>query len=111
MSGAATLVQSDGEESVGTAEHELPMVTHEERSGKPAWIPGDVVEHEEESESILPLFEGRYGYDAEEEDEEPEYSAGPVRRMAVYTAPSINVGASPSTVVPPVSNPADQQQQ
>ena len=47
VSGAATIVQSDGEESVGTAEVELPMGPHEERSGDPAQIPGDVMEHED----------------------------------------------------------------
>ena len=49
VSGAATLVQSDGEESVGTTEVELPLVMHEERSGELALIPGDAMEHEEDT--------------------------------------------------------------
>ena len=63
------MVQSDGKESVGMAEDELPLGVREERSGNPAPIPGDVVDYAD-SESILPLFEGRFGYGVEEEDEE-----------------------------------------
>ena len=71
VSRAATIVQSDGEESVGTAEVEKVLNTLEERLDDPAEIPGDAVE-QAGSESILPLFEGRFGYDVEEEDDEEQ---------------------------------------
>ena len=109
VSGAATIVQSDGEESVGTAEADGVLNTLEERLDDPAGIPGDAVERAG-SESILPLFEGRFGYDVEEEDdEEQESSPSPVRRVAVYTAPSSSMQPSPSAVVPPAFTPGQQQ--
>ena len=75
VSGAATTVQSDGEESVGTTEVDLPITTQAAQSVKPAWVPRKV--RDEDAESILELFEDRYGYGLEEE-EEYKTSPGPV---------------------------------
>ena len=86
-SGTATMAQSDGEESVGTTEIDLPVTTQEVQLEEPAWTPRRVVEEDEES--ILELFKDRYGYGLEEE--EYESSPGPIRRVGVYTAPAMNL--------------------
>ena len=54
------------------------------------------VEVDDDIESILPMFEDRYGYGSEE-DEEYESSPGPVRRVAVYTAPATNLDSAAVT--------------
>ena len=89
VSGATTMVQSDGEESVGTVEVDFTGNAQAAQSANPAWVPRKAID--EDSESILELFEDRYGYGIEEE-EEYESSPGPVRRVGVYTAPAINLG-------------------
>ena len=87
VSGAATMAQSDGEESVGTTKIDLPVTTQEAQSEELAWAPRKVIEEDEES--ILELFEDRYRYGKEEE--EYESSPGPIRRVSVYTAPATNL--------------------
>ena len=51
----------------------------------------------DDTESILELFEDRYGYKVEEEEYESE--PGPVRRAAVYTTPAINTEPIPTTAL------------
>ena len=49
VSGAATIVQSDGEESVGTTEVEYKPVTEREQLEEPGWTPSDRVEVDEDT--------------------------------------------------------------
>ena len=76
--------QSDGEESVGTTDFDLPVTTQEGQLEEPIWMP--IRKIEEDEESIQELLEERYGYELEEE--EHELSLGPIRRVGVYTTPA-----------------------
>ena len=92
VSEPTAVVESDGEESVGTsevgiiAESEKHLaVNHEEESlAEPYMEPG----YDADSESILPLFEDRLGYGIEEED----YADSPVRARVVGVYMSGNGG-------------------
>ena len=101
VSGAATMAQSDGEESVGTTEIDLPVTAQEAQSDDPAWAPRKVIEDDEES--ILEQFEDRYGYGIEEE--EYELSPGPIRRVGVYTTPTMNL--DPASISAAATTTAD----
>ena len=96
MSGAATIVHSDGEELVGTTEVAARPTIEREQLEKPAWTPVGWVEIDEDIESILPLFEDCHGYGSEGDDGY-ESSLGPVRRVAVYTAPATNIDSAAVT--------------
>ena len=83
VSEPTVVVESDGEESVGTSEvgiiaepEEQLVVNNEEESlAEPCMEP----DYDADSESILPLFEDRLGYAIEEED----YAESPVRARVV----------------------------
>ena len=63
LSGVATMARSDGEESVGTSEIDLPNTLLKD---DPAWDPRRAIEKNEES--VVELLEDRYGYEVEETD-------------------------------------------
>ena len=84
---------------MGTLEIESPSTTGEVGSGEPAQTPRGEIYND--TDSILELFEDRYGYGIDEEEYESE--SGPVGRAAVYTAPAINT--APITTLALVSNP------
>ena len=86
VSKVGTTVHSDGQESVGTMEIESASTTQGDGSGEPAWAPRGEINND--TESILELFEDCYGYEIEEEEFESE--PGPVCHAMVYTAPAIN---------------------
>ena len=75
------IVESDGEESVGTSE--VGIVAESE---KPETLQDS--DYDADSESILPLFEDRLGYGIEEED----YEESPVRARVVGVYMSGNEG-------------------
>ena len=68
------VVESDGEESVGTSEVGIIAESEEEQyqAEKPEMLQdlGSDPDYDADSESILPLFEDRLGYGIEEEDYE-----------------------------------------
>ena len=69
VSEAGSMEQSDGEESVGTLEVETGNMTQGSGSEEQTRVP-----HERfsvDTESILELFEDRYGYDDDEFESEP----------------------------------------
>ena len=85
VSEATTIIQSDGEASVGTSE--VRIVAESEEQQFAAKDPKTLLEQDTEadydadSESILPLFEDRLGYGIEE-----EYVQSPTRprQVGVY---------------------------
>ena len=78
MSEATAVVESDGEESIGT-----PQVGIVAKKKEPEMLPQSDSEsgYDADSESILPLFEDRLGYGIEE-----EYVQSPIRprHVGVY---------------------------
>ena len=92
VSEPTVVVESDGEESVGTSEvgivaeqeKQLAVNNEEESLAEPCMEPG----YDADSESILPLFEDRLGYGIEEE----EYEESPVRARVVGVYMSGNGG-------------------
>ena len=87
--------QSDGEESVDTAEVDLLDPTQEIHLEEPAWMLRGEIEDDEES--IRELHEERYKYGLEEEEHESSLSL--VHRVGVYIAPAtqINPGSVSAT--------------
>ena len=71
VSEATAIVESDGEESVGTSE--VGIIAEQEEQQVPTKEseilsePGSEPDYDADSESILPLFEDRLGYGIEEE--------------------------------------------
>ena len=77
------VVESDGEESVGTSE--VGIIAESE---EPEMLQESDPDYDADSESILPLFEDRLGYGIEEED----YEESPVRARVVGVYMSGNSG-------------------
>ena len=92
VSEPTVLVESDGEESVGTSEVSIIAESEEEQhqAEKPEMLQdsGSDPDYDADSESILPLFEDRLGYGIEEED----YEESPVRARVVGVYMSGNGG-------------------
>ena len=83
VSEPTAIVESDGEESVGTSEAGIIAESEEEQNQaeKPGMLQDLSMDpdYDADSESILPLFEDRLGYGIEEED----YAESPVRARVV----------------------------
>ena len=86
VSEATAIIESDGEESVGTSQ--VGIVAEEK---EPEMLPelGSEPDYDADSESILPLFEDRLGYGIEE-----EYVQSPIRsrHVGVYMSGPDNGG-------------------
>ena len=79
VSEPTVVVESDGEESVGTSEVGIIAESEEPLAEKPEMLQESDSDYDADSESILPLFEDRLGYGIEEED----YEESPVRTRVV----------------------------
>ena len=92
VSEPTAIVESDGEESVGTSEVDIVAESEEEQNQveKPGMLQDLSMDpdYDADSESILPLFEDRLGYGIEEE----EYAESPVRARVVGVYMSGNGG-------------------
>ena len=97
VSEAGSMEQSEGEESVGTLEIETGNNTQGSGSEEQTRVPHE--RFSDDTESILELFEDRYGYEDDEFDSEPV----PMRRVPVYTVPATNTNQERTLAV--VSNP------
>ena len=83
VSDPTVVIESHGEESIGTSKVDIIAEPEEEqnRAEKPRMLqdPSSNIDYDADSESILPLFEDRLGYGIEEED----YTESPVRARVV----------------------------
>ena len=93
------MVQSDGEESVGTVEIETGNITQGSGSEEQTRVSRGRIS--DDTESILELLEDHYGYDIE--DDEFKSEPVPVRRVPVYTMPTTNTNQERALAV--VTNP------
>ena len=99
VSEVGSMEQSDREESVGTLEVETGNTSQGSGSEEQTRVPRE--RFSDDTESILELFEDRYGYD--EDEDELESEPAPIRRVPVYTVPASNTNQE--RVLAVVSNP------